>query len=184
MNIITMALLAIFVVSTTHSLQADVTEMKVQYGQVSAIEVTTRESAVARNALIGSLVGVAIDQSLSGAVLGASTGFLVTGFIETDGRVFLYTLDLAEGERLSIAVKRPDLGLGHCAAIEQQGNHNNLRPVSAVHCLDDGNSTTTTAKNHRMLVAEKCREAREQLTKGGSDDEVEAALRNLRSYCD
>jgi hypothetical protein len=35
--------------------------------------------------------------------------------------------------------------------------------------------------DHRLLIAEKCHTAREQLTKSGSSEEIDAALRNLRA---
>jgi len=182
----TLALLAILFFTPPLAAEEKTPTMQVSYGQIAAIEVTTKKSAVARNALIGSLVGFAIDNSVAGAALGASTGFLVTSIIESDRRVFLYTLEMKSGGQLSIAVERPDLAIGHCAAIEQQGKHNNLRPVSAVHCVEGGvaGSAEDDLDNYRLLIAEKCHEARAQLAKGGSSEEIEVALRILRSYCD
>ena len=186
MKISTLVLLAALVFSAPLASKEQAPAMQVSYGQVNAIEVTTKKSAVARNALIGSLVGLAIDESVSGAVLGASTGFIVTSIIEADRRVFLYTLEMTDGDRQSIAVERPDLAIGHCAAIEQKGKHSNLRPVSAVHCVEGGvpGSSKDDLDNHRLQIAEKCHDARSQLAKGGSSEEIETALRNLRSYCD
>ena len=168
---------------STHAKQAT---MQIGYGKITAVEVTTKKSAAAAGTLAGAVVGLAIDNSISSVATGAATGFLVTSIIEGDRRVFVYTLEMNNGDNVSIAVARPDLSLGHCAALEQKGKHNNLRPVSSVHCLGNqqAGSNSIEQDNHRLSIAEKCHEARDLLSRGGSSTEIDAALRNLRTYCD
>ena len=71
--------------------------LTIEYGHVTGIEVTTKESAMARNMLIGSLVGWAVDGSSSGAWSGAVAGFAITSLVENDKRVFAYTLSFPAG---------------------------------------------------------------------------------------
>jgi hypothetical protein len=158
----------------------------IEYGHVTGIEVTTKESAMARNMLIGSLVGWAVDGGSSGAWTGAVAGFAITSLVENDKRVFAYTLSFPDGSAKTIAVDRPDVSIGHCAALELQGEHVNLRPVSAVHCEDDSfrNETDEPGGEHRQTAAEKCSDARNVLAEGGENSDVQAALRNMRAYCD
>ena len=156
--------------------------LTIDYGYVTGVEVTTGESAMARNMLIGSLVGLAVDNSVSGAIGGATAGFVITSFIEGDKRVFAYTLKLPNNSFKTIAVDRPDLGIGHCAALEQHGKHVNLRPVSAVHCENE--HADEPAGEHRLSAAEKCSQARAALTEGGNGVDLKAALREMRAYCD
>jgi hypothetical protein len=160
--------------------------LTIEYGHVTGIEVTTKESAMARNMVIGSLVGWAVDGSSSGALSGAVAGFAITSLVENDKRVFAYTLNFPDGSAKTIAVDRPDVSIGHCAALEQQGEHVNLRPVSAVHCEDDTfkNDSDEHGGEHRQTAAEKCSEARKTLAEGGKNLDVQAALRNMRAYCD
>jgi hypothetical protein len=156
--------------------------LTIEYGYVTGVEVTTKESAIARNMLIGSLVGLAVDTSVSGALSGATAGFVITSFVEGDKRVFAYTLKLPDDTLQEIAVDRPDLGIGHCAALEQHGKHVNLRPVSAVHC--ENPDAEEPAGEHRLSAAEKCSQARAVLTEGGEGVDLKAALREMRAYCD
>jgi hypothetical protein len=123
----------LLVLIVSHS-DAESGSLTIHYGYVTGVEVTTKESAMARNMLIGSLVGLAIDDSFSGALSGATAGFVLTSIIEGDKRIFAYTLTLPDGAIETVAVDRPDLNIGHCAALERDGKHVNLRPVSAVHC--------------------------------------------------
>lgn len=157
------------------------TSLSVRYGQITGIEVTTKESAVARNAIIGGVIGVIIDDSFSGALGGATAGFLVTSIIEADRRVYLYTMRMSDGESVAIAIERPDLAIGHCAALEQDGKHNNLRPVSSVHCEKEN---TEQHQDHRLEIAHKCKVARDQLSVGGSSQVIDQALHDMRAYCD
>ena len=158
----------------------------IDYGHVTGIEVTTKASARARNMLIGSLVGWAVDGGSSGAWTGAVAGFAVTSLVENDKRVFAYTLQFSDGSSKNVAVDRPDVSIGHCAALERQGEHVNLRPVSAVHCEDDSfkNDADEPGGEHRQTAAEKCSDARKKLAEGGENLDVQAALRNMRAYCD
>jgi hypothetical protein len=155
--------------------------LSVQYGQITGIEVTTKESAIARNALIGGAIGVVIDDSFSGALGGATAGFLITSIVEGDRRVYLYTLRMLDGQSTAIAIERPDLSIGHCAALEQDGKHSNLRPVSSVHCQK---KSTEEHQEHRLDIAQKCRDARDRLVAGGNAQAIDQALHDLRTYCD
>jgi hypothetical protein len=155
--------------------------LSVRYGQITGIEVTTKESAVARNAIIGGVIGVIVDDSFSGALGGATAGFLVTSIIEGDRRVYLYTIRMSDDENVAVAIERPDLAIGHCAALEQDGKHNNLRPVSSVHCEKENSEQH---QDHRLDIARKCKVARDQLSAGGSSQAIDQALHDMRAYCD
>ena len=175
---------ALLVLTVPYS-RAESQSVTIHYGYITGVEVTTKESAMARNMLIGSLVGLAIDDSFSGAVSGATAGFVLTSIIEGDKRVFAYTVKLSDDSFETIAVDRPDLNIGHCAALERHGKHVNLRPVSAVHCESDiSDSADHPAGEHRLSAAEKCSAARAVLEKGGESVDVREALREMRAYCD
>ena len=155
--------------------------MSVRYGSITGVEVTTKASAVARNAIIGGVIGVAIGDSLSAALNGATAGFVITSILEGDRRVYLYTLSMEDDQTISVAIERPDLAIGHCAALEQEGKHANLRPVSSVHCLKEN---TDAHEDHRLDVAQKCKAARQRLSVGGTAQEIDSALHDMRAYCD
>jgi hypothetical protein len=162
------------------------TPVSIEYGHVTGVEVTTKKSAMARNMLLGSLVGWAVDGSSSGFWTGAVAGFAITSLVENDKRVFAYTVNFPNGRTETVAVDRPDLSIGHCAALERQDAHVNLRPVSAIHCEDAsfGNDADEPGGEHRQAAAEKCSDARKKLAEGGESMDVQTALRNMRAYCD
>ena len=139
--------------------------MTIEYGHVTAVEVTTRESAMARNMLIGGLVGLAIKDSFSGALGGATAGFVVTSIMENDKRVFAYTVQLDDNRYETVALTRPDVAIGHCAALERDAKHVNLRPVSAVHCDSLEGDEESPGDEHRETAAEKCSAARTALAR-------------------
>jgi hypothetical protein len=181
-NVVSVLLL---IVCSTSSVFAS-TPLTIHYGHVVGVEVTTKESAMARNMLIGSLVGWAVKGNSSGAISGAVAGFAITSLVENDKRVFAYTVNFADGTQETVAVDRPDLSIGHCAALERDGDHVNLRPVSAVHCEDESkmNDADEPGGEHRLTAAEKCSAARKTLTSGEPGADIQAALRNMRAYCD
>ena len=174
-----------FLILAVSSAIAEPTSLTIQYGYVTAVEVTTKESAIARNMLVGSLVGLAIDGGASGAITGATAGFVLTSLVEGDKRIFAYTLKFQDNSIEAVAVDRPDLNIGHCAALERHGKHVNLRPVSAVHCeIDSVESSDHPADEHRLSAAEKCSDARSKLQEGGEGVDIRDALREMRAYCD
>jgi hypothetical protein len=158
--------------------------VSIEYGHVTAVEVTTKESAMARNMLIGSVVGLALKDSFSGAWGGAMAGFAVTSVMENDRRLFAYTVSLDDGRYETVVMSRPDIALGHCAALERDGDHVNLRPVSAVHCAADAGAGETPAGEHRESAAEKCSDARDTLANAEAGADISAALRAMRAYCE
>lgn len=171
----------LFILLPVMPANADVT---IEYGHVTAVEVTTRESAMARNMLIGGLLGLAIKDSFSGALSGASAGFLVTSIMENDKRVFAYTVRLADDRYETVALTRPDVAIGHCAALERDSQHVNLRPVSAVHCDAPEVSEASPGEEHRESAAEKCSSARAALANPPAGSDISAALRKMRAYCE
>lgn len=156
----------------------------IEYGRVTGVEVTTRESAMARNMMIGGVAGLLLKDSFSGALGGATAGFMVTSIMENDKRVFAYTVLMPDGRYETVAVDRPDIGIGHCAALERDAGHVNLRPVSAVHCETDVSAEDSPGAEHRESAAEKCSAAREALATPGANTDINAALREMRAYCE
>jgi hypothetical protein len=182
MHFLVIVIFLMLAASPTH---AQSNPLTIQYGFVNGVEVTTKESAMARNILIGSLLGLAIDDSTSGALKGATAGFVLTSFMEGDKRVFAYTIKFPDGSMETVAVDRPDLGIGHCAALERHGSHVNLRPVSAVHCEDSPSEVADDpGGEHRLSAAEKCSKARASLAAASEGAEVKNILREMRAYCD
>ena len=159
-------------------------EVSIEYGHVTAVEVTTRESAMARNMLIGGLVGLAIKDSFSGALGGATAGFVVTSIMENDKRGFAYTVQLDDNRYETVALTRPDVAIGHCAALERDAKHVNLRPVSAVHCDSPEGEEESPGDEHRETAAEKCSAARAALANPEAGTDISKALRTMRAYCE
>ena len=84
----------------------------------------------------------------------------------------------------TVALTRPDVAIGHCAALERDGEHVNLRPVSAVHCDAPDGDEESPGEEHRETAAEKCSAARAALASPAAGTDISAALRKMRAYCE
>ncbi|TCI02897.1 hypothetical protein EZV61_11420 [Corallincola luteus] len=109
---------------------------QLSYGHVTAVEITTAQSAFARNAVMGGLAGAVIGGKwhvASGALSGVSAVLIVTSIAEGDSRVFLYTVSQIDGSQTQIALEHGGIGIGQCVGVEQQDKYANLRLVSPVY---------------------------------------------------
>jgi len=158
----------------------------IEYAHVSAIEVTTEKSAIARNAILGGLVGVAIGDNTASAFHGAAAAFAITSIIEGDRRVFLYTLSLVQGGSKNIAIHTSGLSVGQCVAFEHDEKHTNLRPVSAVYCQSAEHKALTSANvvKAQQSIANACNKAIAAVHNAKNDEGIDAALIQMRALCE
>ncbi|MEH6650247.1 MAG: hypothetical protein V7707_09510 [Motiliproteus sp.] len=179
-------------------------DIALRYGYISAIEITTEKSAIARNSLLGGLVGIAVGDNTYAALHGAAAAFAITSIIEGDRRVFLYTVQFSDGESegageehsestqglrkltQQIAVHHSGLSLGQCVALEQGNNHANLRPVSAVYCGLNGHPALSgdDVEGRQQQLAHSCKDARQQVRDADNDAAIDSALVTMRALCE
>ena len=167
-----------------YALTAD--KISISYGHVSAIEVTTQKSAIARNTLLGGLAGTAIGDNTAWAFHGAAAAFAITSIAEGDMRVFVYTVSFTDGASNDIAIPQAGLSVGQCVAWENNEKHINLRPVSAVYCQSPTHSTlgSEDVVSQQQSIAEACNKAIEKVHTAKNDDDIDQALIQMRALCE
>lgn len=156
------------------------------YGHISAIEVTTEKSAIARNSILGGLAGIAIGDNTASAFHGAAAAFAITSIIEGDRRVFLYTINLLKGGSKNIALHHSGLSVGECVAMEQGAKHTNLRAVSPVYCQspDHKGLSSTGVVDLQQSTADACHDAINAAHNAKKDDDIDRALIQMRALCE
>lgn len=164
-------------------------KMNIEYGIVESIEVTTKESALKRNAIIGGILGVVIDGSkwhvASSAASGAVAAVVATSIIEGDRRVYLYQIKTNTAEELKITLEHGGLSPGQCVAIES-GKGVNLRHVSSVHCESpkEEGLQHPTVEMVRHDHAIRCEQAKQELAQAESAGQIDALLVKIRALCE
>ncbi|MEH6557315.1 MAG: hypothetical protein V7708_05955 [Oceanicoccus sp.] len=173
-------------VSATHVFATTGTKTTIKYGNISAIEVTTEKSAIARNTILGGLAGIAIDDNTAGAFQGASAAFAITSIVEGDRRVFLYTISLDKGISKNVAIHHSGLSVGQCVSLEQDDKHTNIRPVSAVYCQSPDHEALTSPNvvDRQQSIADACNKAIKAVHKAKNDTDIDKALIQMRALCE
>ena len=158
----------------------------IEYGHVSAIEVTTEKSAIARNTILGGLAGIALGDNTAWAFQGAATAFAITSIVEGDRRVFLYTISLDKGISKNIAIHHSGLSVGQCVAIEQNDKHTNIRPVSAVYCQSPNHIALSSAEvvKSQQSMADACNKSIKAVHMAKNDNDIDEALIQMRALCE
>lgn len=158
----------------------------IEYGHVSAIEVTTEKSAIARNTVLGGLAGIALGDNTAWAFQGAATAFAITSIVEGDRRVFLYTISLDKGISKNIAIHHSGLSVGQCVAIEQNDKHTNVRPVSAVYCQSPNHIALSSAEvvKSQQSMADACNKSIKAVHMAKNDNDIDEALIQMRALCE
>ena len=155
----------------------------IQYGMVSSVSVTTMQdddgmSGAAKGALVGGMIGPRRRGINRGVIAGAAIGAAADdGDTET---VYLYTVDIIDSSSsIRIQTEQGDIRDGDCVSVEQ-GNHVNIRRVSAVHCEQQ----TSAPPAHHTQAAVDCDQAKEELKAAETDEELKAAIQKARVLCE
>ena len=178
--------LQVFAILVLPVMAASNSNTSLSYGHISAIEVTTEKSVIARNSILGGLAGIAIGDNTASAFQGAAAAFAITSIMEGDRRVFLYTVTLLKGGSKNIALHHPGLSVGECVAVEQGVKHTNLRPVSSVYCQspDHKGLSSTSVVDLQQSTANACHDATEAVHAAKKDDDIDRALIQMRALCE
>ncbi|QBY02933.1 hypothetical protein E2K93_00455 [Thalassotalea sp. HSM 43] len=158
---------------------------KISYGNVKSVLITTADSDILQNTIIGGALGMAIGDNTLATIDGAAAGFAITSIIEGDRRVFLYSIDV-DGEIKKIAMEEGGIGEGRCVAIETDDNHTNVRAVSSTFCLQSGHKALSSEEvvELQQSQAEQCKAARQAALKATTDADIDDAMVKVRALCE
>jgi outer membrane lipoprotein SlyB len=167
------------------------TEIEIRYAIVTNIEMVNLKSDVGKNAAIGGLVGLAIGAAAGGdvesAAIGAAAGSALsattTKIDEGSSKAISYTLKRPDGSEFKVVTDDEHLQNGDCVAVET-GQTTNLRRVSQAMCvppLDHPVEKEVAAQHHED--AAECAQAKQQLLKAETDEDLIAATKKVHVLC-
>lgn len=158
---------------------------QISYGNVKSVLITTADSDILQNTIIGGALGMAIGNNTQATLDGAAAGFAISSIIEGDRRVFLYSIDV-NGEMKKIAMEEGGIGEGRCVAIETDDNHTNVRAVSSTFCLQSGHQALSSKEvvEQQQSQAEQCKAARQAVLIATTNAEIDDAMVKVRALCE
>lgn len=158
---------------------------QISYGNVKSVLITTADSDILQNTIIGGALGMAIGNNTQATLDGAAAGFVITSLMEGDRRVFLYTIEVNEDIK-KIAMEEGGIGEGRCVAIETDNDHTNVRAVSSTFCLQTDHKALSADEviEQQQAQARQCKEARKTVLTATTDDEIDHAMVKVRALCE
>jgi outer membrane lipoprotein SlyB len=149
-----------------------------QYGTVEGVKIVHDDGRRAGGAVIGGIAGAAIAKDHRG--LGMLAGGLIGGSVQkhaTAETLNQYTVKLSTGATLVVNSDQNDLIIGDCVVVEQ-GQYTNVRRVSSINCHLD------QQPEHHVEAANNCQQAKDELNRADTNDEIEQAVIKLRTLCE
>ena len=109
----------------------------------------------------------------------AAAGAAIQG-AATSGEAQEYTVKLVGGGEEKVTTEQDDIRVGDCVSIEQ-GEHANMRRVSSYHCEQ---SEQSKPPEHHEASANYCQQAKAELAKAETDEDLENAVKKVRVLCE
>src|SRR5262245_31855999 len=157
----------------------------INYGRITAANLVnqrTRGSGT-RGAILGGTLGALATSRTSGAgmAVGTTGGALAgrsIGRRSGTRQTFEYTVQMSNGQTVTMRTDEAGLRIGDCVAVER-GGFNNLRLADDARC-----ASNFTPLPQDVANAEACITAKEQLIAAKTDPEFDRAERRVRLLCD
>jgi len=178
--------LILFIATALISLNVNAdSKTTIEYGNLTSVLITTPDSKVLQNAIVGGVIGLAVGQNLGGVIDGAAYGYGITSIIEGDRRVFLYTINV-KGKEVKVVMEDGGLSEGQCVAIETTKNHTNLRAVSTSFCLNPQHKALSASDvvSQQQSQAKACDTARKIVLTAKTDADIDHAMAKVRALCE
>ena len=116
------------------------------------------------------------------AAAGAGLGALVAR--ETAGSAEKFTVRLVNNSTIDIVTENQDLQLGDCVSVEQ-GQHVNLRRVSAVMCLTPASDPAYESMNASAVQeSQECQEVKRELLNATTEQATSIAYKKMQAFCE
>ncbi|MCP5122639.1 MAG: hypothetical protein H6984_09225 [Pseudomonadales bacterium] len=160
----------------------------VAYGTVQNVQQVQMKPNYAEGSLIGGALGLLAASGYSsgsqalGAAAGAGLGALVSK--ETAGTANQYTIMLVNGNTVSVVTDQKEIDVGDCVSVEQ-GDHTNIRRVSAAMCNTPPSHPAYPDMNASVVqISSDCATAKQQLLKAATEQETNIAYKKMQALCD
>jgi hypothetical protein len=141
----------------------------------------------AEGSIIGGALGLLAASGYSagsqalGAAAGAGIGALVSK--ETAGTANQFTIQLVNGNTVSVVTDQKDIDPGDCVSVEQ-GEHTNIRRVSSAMCNTPATHPAYPAMHAPVQQSSSdCAEAKQQLLKATTEQETNIGYKKMQALC-
>ncbi|MEE4145531.1 MAG: hypothetical protein V2I26_12070 [Halieaceae bacterium] len=162
--------------------------ISVAYGTVQNVQQVQMKPGYAEGSLIGGALGLLATSRYStgsqvlGAAAGAGLGALISK--ETAGTANQYTIRLVNGNTVSVVTDQRDIDAGDCVSVEQ-GDHTNIRRVSAAMCNTPASHPAYPDMNAAVQQdSAECAAAKQQLLKATTEQETNIAYKKMQALCE
>lgn len=162
--------------------------ISVAYGTVENVQQVAMKPDYGAGALIGGVLGLAAASGYSsgsqalGAAAGAGLGALISK--ETAGTANQFTIRLVNGNTVSVVTDQQDIDPGDCVSVEQ-GEHTNIRRVSATMCNTPPSHPAYPAMDASVQHdSQDCATAKQELLKATTEQQTNVAYTKMKALCE
>lgn len=186
MRISLLLLLGAFLTFCSSSNSSRVREIRIQYGEITGVSRVTMPSAAPAGAIVGGFTGLILSSGSSpgrraaAGVGGAAIGGLAVSALERDRRSYRYQIRFNSGSETSYITENGFLQVGDCVAVER-GEYANMRRVSDALC--ESPPVLRQVVNKRATEASQCHDAKDEVLRATTDQEIDQATRKVRILC-
>lgn len=160
--------------------------IRIRYGRVDTITAARLQSEAGSNAVLGGIIGAAATHDRRNrnrnVAAGALVGALLTKASENRHPMDEITVRLADGSEIKIIQDHIDgIRTGGCVSVEE-GQHTNVRGVSAEHCAVGVVADADVTAQHEARAG-ACERAKEQLVDARTEEDFNFISRKIRMLC-
>jgi hypothetical protein len=159
----------------------------VQFGTVSLVEQVQLQSDAGAGALIGGTIGLitgaAGGNAPRNAIIGAAAGGVGTALAQGNRTGFAYTVAMIDGSMVRIISDQSEIRVGDCVAIERVGQTNNIRREASAFCARGNEQALDSVRGDAQTAAQRCEDAKEELVRARTPEEVDIATRKASLLC-
>jgi len=163
-------------------------QSSVQYGRITAVQLTTHENARAQTggAIAGGMIGLISGRNRSGSnqalrgIGGAVAGQQI-GRMASNRQAYDYTILIGQNT-IRIVSDEAGMRVGDCVAVER-GGWNNLRLVDDARCNLRPDAPVPKPSPAAVRDAVSCDKAKDRLLAANTTEEFDLAERRVRLLC-
>lgn len=162
--------------------------INVQYGRVENMQQVAMAPDYGAGSLIGGALGLLATSrhSTGSQVLGAAGGAGLGALIakETAGSGTKFTVRLVNNSTIDIVTEPQAIQIGDCVSVEQ-GQHANIRRVSAVMCNTPPSDPAYPAINAEAVQeSQDCQTAKRELLAATTEQATNIAYKKMHAFCE
>ena len=161
----------------------------IRHGVVESSKQVQFQSSAAAGALVGGIIGYNMNTNKSSSKQrrrtagGALVGGAATRAAEGDLTGMEYTVKVTDGSVVKVVTDQTQIHKGDCVAVEQSGDNANIRRVDKTMCEKESKEAIKQVENEIKEEAQECLEAKQQMVKAETEEQMDIATRKVKMLC-